>query len=563
VKRLKAAVLSGALLFGLGTPATAQFFGTMPVIDVASITKIVTEIQQTINLVNLAKQNLQALPVGVGLTNVQSRISAVTGMLQQAQSLCQGALSGKNLPSACQVQANTANAQAASFAQDTADLASLQAVARGAAGNLQAQQANALATLAVAQQILQQRQAQIAADKQKQIDANALKNALTGNSAGDPYGSGGSIVPAPAPSSASYESDPAPASTPSTVAVANEPISVSTFALITPAPGWDTIPTNPPIPVLVNQTNAPVGVGSMSAPVGASTVAPVVGSTETASPNYLRGPPSSTVGTPAAPIVSTGAHLLNGCQDFPSTDVNNVSNYGAPVASNSGALINAAAQRYSGGLGLTTPYQYEVVPANTPLVQVSPKASYHTIAPFPIPANGASIPITGDGNMLLQQGCTVYEGYSFSENGGSWSGYSGQGVSLSQNMPSGTCSGAGGLCGENFGEDLTYAEATSGLPIDHVLHLEIPFVVSCDGNPVANCIPLNAIIRLSPNYPLPSDPQAAAVIEALKVYGGATSDNGGGFNVYSLEQVGQGAFPSSIPQALGQLKWSDFSVVQS
>jgi hypothetical protein len=185
-KEVRRLILAGIIALGFTAPAGA-FFGPLPVIDAASIAKLTTEVTQAINLVNMAKTNLATLPAGVGLSNISGRISAVTDMLTSAQSVCKSALAGKALPSACNVQANQANAAAAQFGSEMASLQSLQALARGTGGALQAQQATAQAALEVATQLQELRQAQTAAALQKQIDEQAIQQATSGMGS-DPWG---------------------------------------------------------------------------------------------------------------------------------------------------------------------------------------------------------------------------------------------------------------------------------------------------------------------------------------------------------------------------------------
>lgn len=179
MKRLHVAALSAVLTSAAIAPASAFW----PVIDPTAITQIINQIQQTKALVQSAQQNLATLPSSVGMSNIAGRISSVTGMLQQAQSLCRGALNGRTLPSACQVQANTASAQAAQLGSEMAQIQALQSATNGAGGALAINQLQAKALVEVATQLQELRQAQNAAALQKQIDAKALNDALHGPSA--------------------------------------------------------------------------------------------------------------------------------------------------------------------------------------------------------------------------------------------------------------------------------------------------------------------------------------------------------------------------------------------
>jgi len=278
-------------------------------------------------------------------------------------------------------------------------------------------------------------------------------------------------------------------------------------------------------------------------------------------------------GSTAEPPPS-GVHMLDttGCQDFPSGDVYNRTVVYATVASNSAALISAATSRNNGSPGIAGPYHYEVVPVDAATVTVHPSTTstspYHTFPyGWPIPSDGSQLIASDDDHVmeLVQQttpSCTFWEGYDFTLSGSIWSAYSGAMLSAGSDMPTGVCAGAGDLCGENMEGDLTYYEATSGQPILHAFHMETPASVSCDGNNTTNCMPLNARLRLQAGYPEPTDPNAKAVIDALKQFGGVPSDNGCCWNIIGISSLAQGtSFPSAVTSALGGLHWSNFDVV--
>lgn len=181
---MQSAALVAALL-GSAAPASALW----PVIDVTAITQILAQVKQTVALVSAARSNLQALPGGVGMSDVQGRIASVTSILQRAQSACQGALSGRALPDACRVEANTAQTQASQLGSEMAQIRALQNAANGVGGGLAAQQLNAKALVEVATQLQELRQAQSATQLQKQIDDRAVNASLHGQSSiGNPYG---------------------------------------------------------------------------------------------------------------------------------------------------------------------------------------------------------------------------------------------------------------------------------------------------------------------------------------------------------------------------------------
>jgi hypothetical protein len=178
----RAAIILSALLL-VNTPAEAQFGGGIvhdPALQAATIPHLIKEVEQAMSLVQAAKQNLAALQGGVNLTNLQGRISSVQGLLAQAQTACQAALSSAALPSACKVQANVATAQAAQFGAELSQLQGLQAAIKGTTGGLQAQQATAAGLVEVATQLQELRQAQNADVQQKAISAKAYADWLYG-----------------------------------------------------------------------------------------------------------------------------------------------------------------------------------------------------------------------------------------------------------------------------------------------------------------------------------------------------------------------------------------------
>ena len=188
MKRVQVAVLAAALTGSSIAPASA-IFGPMPVIDASALLKLAAQVKQTLSLVQSAQQNLQALPSGIGMSNVLGRISNVTSILHQAQTACRGAVAGKVLPSACQVEASTAQAQAAQLGSEMAQVQALQSAANSVGGGLAANQLQAKALVEIATQLQESRQAQTAAALQRQIDDNALDSALHGPPAiKNPYG---------------------------------------------------------------------------------------------------------------------------------------------------------------------------------------------------------------------------------------------------------------------------------------------------------------------------------------------------------------------------------------
>lgn len=168
--------LSAALSLGTLRPAAAVF----PVIDVSAIAKDIQQIEQTIMLVTMAQTNLKALSTGgLNLTNVTGRIAGATALLQQAETVCQGALNGRTLPAACNVRANVATAQAAQLGTAMASIAGLQRAALGTGGALQAQQTAAHAAVEIATQLQQLHQLSLADAQQKAIDAQQIIHQTT------------------------------------------------------------------------------------------------------------------------------------------------------------------------------------------------------------------------------------------------------------------------------------------------------------------------------------------------------------------------------------------------
>ena len=191
---VKARTKIGALAVTLAAALCAPAGAFWPVIDPTAIAQAINEVNQTLvvvaqakALVTAADQNLTALPANIVLSNVQGRITAVTGMLQQARNACQGALTGRVLPNACRVETNTANAQAAQLGAEMGQIQGLQSAARGVNGGLAAQQATAQGIIEVATQLQEMHQAQTAAALQKQIDGQVLDTAIHGPSSVNPW----------------------------------------------------------------------------------------------------------------------------------------------------------------------------------------------------------------------------------------------------------------------------------------------------------------------------------------------------------------------------------------
>jgi hypothetical protein len=165
---MKRIALGVVLTASLSMPASAQLFGTMPVIDVTNLAKNAVTAAQTLQTVNALKQGLLGLPAGLNLGNIQARISTVTSMLQTARNVCLSAAAAPTVAnsspsSACNVSSNVAQAQAANFGSELAHLTALEQMARGTTGGLQAAQAQASAEIELATQLYEYRQ-QVSAD---------------------------------------------------------------------------------------------------------------------------------------------------------------------------------------------------------------------------------------------------------------------------------------------------------------------------------------------------------------------------------------------------------------
>ena len=176
--------LTAALSIATLRPASA----VIPVIDVSAIAKDIEQINQTIMLVTTAQANLKQLSTGgLNLTNITGRISQATALLQQAQAICQGAMTGRTLPAACNVRANVATAQAAQLGSAMASIAGLQRAALGTGGTLQAQQTAAHAAVEIATQLQQLHQLSLADAQQKTIDNQQIIRATTGAPSVNPW----------------------------------------------------------------------------------------------------------------------------------------------------------------------------------------------------------------------------------------------------------------------------------------------------------------------------------------------------------------------------------------
>ncbi len=181
------AVSGLALAAALSAPASGQLLGPVPVVDAPSILKIVQQIGQTEQLITMARTNLAQLPKSFSGTNIQSRLTAVAGLLQTAETACVNAKAGTAPSSACQVKYNVAITQASQSGQVIAELQSIKNAADGSTGSLQAQQAAAHAALAAATELQSMHQLHVAEVEQQHIDSQTVDKALHAPSGASPF----------------------------------------------------------------------------------------------------------------------------------------------------------------------------------------------------------------------------------------------------------------------------------------------------------------------------------------------------------------------------------------
>jgi hypothetical protein len=149
-----------ALSLVLTAPASAQF-APVVVIDPKAIAQALDTYHQIQQEIAIAKQMAADIPGTFRGTNIPGQLQAVTGMITQAQSACPNMnTTVRALPAACAVKINVANAQMQQMNGTMAQLESLQNLARGSTGTLQAEKANALALIQLATQNASQQAAQ-------------------------------------------------------------------------------------------------------------------------------------------------------------------------------------------------------------------------------------------------------------------------------------------------------------------------------------------------------------------------------------------------------------------
>lgn len=348
-----------------------------------------------------------------------------------------------------------------------------------------------------------------------------------------------------------------------------------------------------------NHYNASKTTGT-PAPTTAPTTAPT--SAPTTAP---------TVSPTATPVSTSSVHYFDttGCQDFPSNDYWNRPVDNATVRSNSSTEIAWASQQSgsSGAPNFNPHYDYEVVSGSQSEYKVSSTSSHVVPANYESPAQygwsipsnmGNLLPTADHVSVLIQQtnaplDCRGWDGYAFSGSGTSWKAYSGDHVEMNQDMPKETCNGVAALCGEDLEGDLTYYElnANSGNasgvvthPILHAIHTELPCSVagtcstqyadalntasSTGGSAGWNCQTRCARLRLKTSaIARPSDPNAAALYDAMVHYGLDASENGCCWGFYTLWKANDSSYPSSIPTNVSaftsKLRITDFEVLNN
>jgi hypothetical protein len=182
---VKRALFCLAFGLGLSAPASAQFGGIVhdPILQAASLPQLISQVQQALNLVSMAKTNLTTLPNGLSLTNLQSRLSAVNALLAQAQSACRTAATS----SSCNIAASVATTQAATLPSELTQMQNLQNVANGTIGGLQGQQAMAAAIVQLQAAIQQLRQQVNANATQAAADRETATRVTTGVGIANPF----------------------------------------------------------------------------------------------------------------------------------------------------------------------------------------------------------------------------------------------------------------------------------------------------------------------------------------------------------------------------------------
>jgi hypothetical protein len=295
--------------------------------------------------------------------------------------------------------------------------------------------------------------------------------------------------------------------------------------------------------------------------------------------------------SPSPPPTTGGSvAMYRGCPIFTAGDYFNLSVKDAAVDSHSAQYIaSIAAAGDTTGFYLSTGIQHlNIADATTPLVKVHPKVSYHT---FPNPfafLSSYKFENSGDSDVEILRvtppSCHLYEAYNASYSGGVLSAYSGRDDDLSRAMqilPDATPgSSASGL--PHFPGMVKWSEVKSG-QINH------PLYFSAWANSLCNCytkpasdtdglvyngpstsyqMPYGAHLRLKASFDDSGfGPQAKAIVQALKLYGGFVADTGGRYgNNNSMYSIDDADTPSQWSQSdlgsLSKLRYSDFEVLK-
>ena len=171
----------------LSAPASAQWL----VIDPAAIAKAVMTYNQITSELTLAQQMARDIPGTFQGTNIPGMLQRVNGLIQDVQTACPPQMqTAKVLPMSCQIKLNVANVQGMQLGQVMTQLQSLQNLARGSGGSLQAEKSTALALMQLSTQLASMQSASQADTAQQRIDQNRMNAATTQRGAVAPFSPG-------------------------------------------------------------------------------------------------------------------------------------------------------------------------------------------------------------------------------------------------------------------------------------------------------------------------------------------------------------------------------------
>jgi hypothetical protein len=173
---MKRMAIAALLALSLKGTASAQGWLTF---DATQAAHAIDQIKKELALVQSARTNLLSIPTGFPTGTMPTQIATVTSVLQSAQSCLTQATAARALPPSCAVKYNTSQAQSQALGSSLSHLTELENLARASTGALQSQQANALATIAVAQRLTAMHQLDLASAQQKAIDDSVTVNATT------------------------------------------------------------------------------------------------------------------------------------------------------------------------------------------------------------------------------------------------------------------------------------------------------------------------------------------------------------------------------------------------